>query len=150
VLEPLDVQFYRVSVMALAGVASGILFDVYRIFRWATSPKGLIVYVEDMVFWLVLTPLLVFSLLVSNWIGLRLYLFLGFAAGFGSYLLAASPVVLLVLKRLAGIAARVVSRSRRFLARARVRIASVLAPQGGLRVRFERAWGAFARMLRRR
>ncbi|NPV71082.1 MAG: spore cortex biosynthesis protein YabQ [Firmicutes bacterium] len=97
-MESLDIEIYRMSVMLLAGVAAGLLFDIYRIFRWVTSPRGIVVYLEDAIFWLVLTPLLVFALIVSNWVNLRLYAFVGFALGFAVYLVFGSPAVVLALK----------------------------------------------------
>lgn len=112
-MEPLDIQLYRVSVMILAGAATGLLLDIYRIFRWATSPRGFIVYLEDLVFWIILTPLLIFSLLVSNWVDLRLYMLIGFGLGLGSYLLLASPVVLLAFKFTIRVIERVLGAAKR-------------------------------------
>ncbi|MGE5485973.1 MAG: spore cortex biosynthesis protein YabQ [Ignavibacteriales bacterium] len=116
-MEPLDIQLYRVSVMALAGAAAGLLLDIYRIFRWATSPRGFLVYLEDLVFWLILTPLFIFSLLVSNWVDLRLYVFAGFGLGLGSYLLLASPVVILVFRFIVRVLERVGAAVKRAIRR---------------------------------
>jgi len=115
-MEPLDIQFYRVSIMVLAGAATGLLLDAYRIFRWATSPRGILVHLEDLVFWLILTPVLILSLLVSNWVTLRLYMFAGFGLGLGSYLLLASPVVILALRFVVSLISRAVRTFLRWAA----------------------------------
>ena len=96
-MDSLDIQVYRFSVMLLAGFVAGFLLDVYRVFRWLTRPKGLVVYLEDILFWLACTPLLLFALVVSNWIELRLYAFLGTALGLGIYFSLASPLMVALL-----------------------------------------------------
>ena len=149
-MDPLDIQLYRVSVMALAGVASGLLFDLYRVFRWATSPKGFIVHLEDLAFWVILTPLVVFSLLVSNWVDLRLYMLIGFGAGLAVYLLLGSPAVIMLLRFVATGIARGVAAIRRgvrwIASKARAAAHRVKAFAGSLRRLTARARGTAERV----
>jgi spore cortex biosynthesis protein YabQ len=71
----LNVQFNIVMYSLLAGVLTGILFDVYRIVRGLKIPK-IIIVIEDILFW-ALCALVIFTfLLYTNYAFLGTYVYI--------------------------------------------------------------------------
>ena len=71
----LNVQFDIVMYSLLAGVLTGILFDVYRIVRGLKIPKVIIV-IEDMLFWSLCTLVIFTFLLYTNYAFLGTYVYI--------------------------------------------------------------------------
>jgi spore cortex biosynthesis protein YabQ len=74
----LSMQFNLVICSLIAGIITGILFDMYRAIRGFSSIK-LLTIIEDILFW-ILSAILVFIFLLYNnyaYIGLYVYLFIG-------------------------------------------------------------------------
>ena len=68
---PLDtnVQFSIILYALLAGILTGLMFDLYRIIRGSKVPKALIV-IEDTLFW-ILAAMIVFAfLLYTNYVNI--------------------------------------------------------------------------------
>lgn len=84
-MTPLDLQFYNLAVMVLAGVALGLCLDTYRVLRGIWRPGWLGTAIGDLVFGLFCGLLLAVALIVGNSGELRLYVFLGILAGYGLY-----------------------------------------------------------------
>jgi len=93
-LVPLDLQLYMFCVLVLAGIGLGLVFDLYRVFRGLTRPKGYVVGLEDLLFWLVVLVFLFGALIVGNWGELRLYVFVALALGLVLYWHLASAAVI--------------------------------------------------------
>jgi spore cortex biosynthesis protein YabQ len=74
-------EFFILFQLVIAGLAIGLLFDLYRLLRWLLRPGRVGTYVGDLLFWLVLTPILFFLLLSTNGGELRLYVFVVLAVG---------------------------------------------------------------------
>ncbi|MBE3577884.1 MAG: spore cortex biosynthesis protein YabQ [Limnochordales bacterium] len=74
-------EFILLFQLALAGLMIGLLFDLYRLGRWLFRPGRIGTYVGDILFWLLLTPVLFVLLLFTNGGELRLYVFAGLAGG---------------------------------------------------------------------
>lgn len=109
----LPIQLYMVAVMLLSGIALGLAYDIYRVWRGLWRPAGYRAILGDLGFWLLATGILGFGLVVGNWGELRLYVFLGWAAGLGLY---HSLVSRLVIKGLIRIAKRIARGKRRLTA----------------------------------
>lgn len=90
---PLDLQFYAFSVMVLAGAGLGALFDLYRAARHTFHPRGWALAATDLLFCAAAATLAAVALYYGNWIELRLYVFIGAAAGLGLYHGLASAAV---------------------------------------------------------
>lgn len=81
----LDLQLYAVLVMLLAGIALGLLFDIYRGVRVVLNPGPLLTGIGDVLFWVIATVILVAALLCGTWGELRLFVPVAIALGLGVY-----------------------------------------------------------------
>lgn len=65
----------------LAGVITGMLFDLYRVFRGLESPNLVLTFIEDTLFW-ILTSIIVFIFLLrTNYAYMRAYVYVAIALG---------------------------------------------------------------------
>ena len=87
-------QLHAFAVTLLGGVAMGVLYDVLRIVRGMAGRRGPLGWLLDLLYWTVVTPLMAGLLLEANRGELRLYVFLGIAAGLGLYFAFLSGLVL--------------------------------------------------------
>lgn len=72
---PIGIQFDIVMYALLAGLLTGVMFDLYRIIRGAKVPK-IITFIEDILFW-VLAAVIVFTfLLYTNYAFLGPYVYI--------------------------------------------------------------------------
>ena len=87
-------QFNLIIHSILAGVITGILFDLYRIIRGFENPNRIITLIEYILFW-VFAGLLVFIFLVySTYVHVGVYLYLYIALGLYAYLRLLSKYLL--------------------------------------------------------
>ena len=73
---PLDtnIQFSIILYALLAGILTGLMFDLYRIIRGSKVPKAIIV-IEDTLFW-VLAAMIIFAfLLYKNYAFIGVYVY---------------------------------------------------------------------------
>lgn len=78
------------GVSVLSGFFIGVLFDLYRTFRYFSKPRGILSYIEDFLFWVII-GIMFFVLLVSTTDGmLRGFIFIGSFCGGMLYLLILS------------------------------------------------------------
>jgi spore cortex biosynthesis protein YabQ len=69
-----DIQFNIIIYALLAGILTGLMFDLYRIIRGSEVPKFIVV-IEDILFW-VLSAMIVFAfLLYTNYAFLGAYVY---------------------------------------------------------------------------
>lgn len=89
-LSPISTQFNLLLFSLLAGVITGILFDLYRVFRGLENPNIVVTFIEDTLFW-ILTGIIVFIfLLVTNHAYMREYVYITIAAGVFLYIVLLS------------------------------------------------------------
>ena len=84
---PLDtnIQFRIILYALLAGILTGLMFDLYRIIRGNKIPKAIIV-VEDILFW-VLAAMSIFTfLLYTNYAFLGVYVYAFMLVSLGLYM----------------------------------------------------------------
>ena len=84
---PLDtnIQFSIILYALLAGILTGLMFDLYRIIRGSKVPKAIIV-IEDTLFW-VLAAMIIFAfLLYTNYAFLGVYVYPFMLISLGLYM----------------------------------------------------------------
>jgi len=84
-LVSLGFQFQAFCITIAAGVAVGILFDVYRVLRGLTGPGRFFTCLGDLLFWALAVSVVFAFLIYGNWGEVRLYVFLGLISGAGLY-----------------------------------------------------------------
>ncbi|MCY6485715.1 spore cortex biosynthesis protein YabQ [Clostridium aestuarii] len=75
---PINTQINLIFYSIVAGILTGILFDIYRIIRGFENPDVIITFIEDILFW-IFSGILVFIFLLYNgyaYIGFYLYLYI--------------------------------------------------------------------------
>lgn len=107
----MDGQVETFFLTVVTGALLGLVFDFYRILRGLLRPPWPVTAAADLVYWLLATVMVFVALLFGNWGELRLYVFVGLAAGVLGYyrLFSRQAIRLLVgLLRLTAKAARMV------------------------------------------
>jgi spore cortex biosynthesis protein YabQ len=78
----LNVLIYSI----IAGMITGVLFDIYRIIRGIKSPKILLTFFCDIIFWVFSAFVVFIFLLYTNYAFMEVYIFLYIALGTYIYL----------------------------------------------------------------
>lgn len=97
-LSLLEIQAYALAVAILCGMSLGLLFDVFLASKSPGKRKGILPHIGDFFIWLPITVVVFFSLIYGNWGEIRVFSFLGMAAGFWLYKTMGSPVILPVIR----------------------------------------------------
>ena len=92
----------------LGGAAVGLLFDLFRIWRKNFKAAAVLVWMQDILFWLGLAAIVYATIFITNSAQVRWYEFAGIGLGFGLYLLTLSRLVV-------GISSAVISVVKRLL-----------------------------------
>lgn len=96
-MEPLGTQLYAFGIVLLAGITLGIFFDLFRVLRGLLRPGLLSTPLLDLLFWALVTPVLVIYLILANWGELRGYVIIGLILGLFFYRLLLSGLVISIL-----------------------------------------------------
>ncbi|MGI6148084.1 MAG: spore cortex biosynthesis protein YabQ [Limnochordia bacterium] len=96
-MESLSAQLYAFGIILLAGLSVGFLVDFYRVLRGILRPGLVSTAILDLMFWALLTPVLVIYLLLANWGQLRGYVVIAIILGFAFYRLTMSRAVVALL-----------------------------------------------------
>lgn len=91
-LPALDSQFYAFLALCLAGVASGLLFDLLRVVRLRLRRQGPAGAAADLLCWALITLVLGTGLFLGNWGDLRFYVPVALCTGAFLYFTLAGPV----------------------------------------------------------
>lgn len=86
-------QTYAFLMTILAGGIAGFLFDLYRVARSMMRPRQVATAMTDLLYWIVVTPIVFAMLLAGNWGELRFYVLIGLGVGLLLYFQALSPLV---------------------------------------------------------
>lgn len=108
-MESLSAQLYAFGIILLAGLTIGLVVDVYRVIRGILRPGLVSTTILDLMFWALLTPILVIYLLLANWGQLRGYVIMGLILGFAFYRLTMSRAVVALLLWLIDLLGRLVT-----------------------------------------
>lgn len=85
-LTSVSTQFNLLLFSLIAGVITGVLFDLYRVFRGLENPNIVVTFIQDTLFW-ILTGIIVFIFLLStNHAYMREYVYIAIAAGVVLYM----------------------------------------------------------------
>lgn len=79
-------QFNLLIFSLLAGVITGVLYDVYRIMRGFNTPNRIITFIEDLLFWILTSIIIFIFLLHTNFAYMRGYVYLSIATGIIIYI----------------------------------------------------------------
>lgn len=81
----IELQFRIVIFSLLAGIVTGVLFDLYRVFRGFNTNK-IIMIIEDILFWILCSILIFVFLLYTNYAFVTPYVYLSIVIGILFYL----------------------------------------------------------------
>lgn len=96
----LKVQSYIFLTSIYGGLLVGLVYDLYKVFRYFLKPKKIATIIEDVLFWFVITIIVFTVLIKSTWGELRGYIFIGLFMGVFLYFKFISKVIYPILIRL--------------------------------------------------
>lgn len=79
-MEPVEVQLSAIFVIFFAGIVLGLSYDLYRIFRGRLRP-GPLDWLFDLLFWIIVTPIMMTLIFYGNWGDLRVYVLVTMVLG---------------------------------------------------------------------
>lgn len=91
----IEAQFISLIMSVFAGLAIGILFDLYRTINLYTKPSKAFLYFMDLLFWIVTASVVFIILLGANFAQIRIYTFAGMAIGIFIYFKLFSEYILI-------------------------------------------------------
>ena len=92
-------QIYMFLATLYGGIVMGFIYDLYRIFRYYSRPKKVKTFIEDLIFWIILSIIVISVLAHINWGELRGFIFLGFILGAILYNRLLSKVIIKFISR---------------------------------------------------
>lgn len=101
-MTALNQQLVEFGFTIALGLLIGVLFDFYRVFNRLIHPSRLVTRIGDLLFWLLLTGVVFFLLLLGNQGEVRAYVILGLVAGIWIHLHWFSRTLIRVLSRVFG------------------------------------------------
>lgn len=104
-------QAYLFLIFTLNGVCIGLIFDLFRILRKSFKTSNLIIYIQDILFWIFTGISIVFFMYNYSDGSIRLYMILGLILGFLLYLLTISKYIIKVFVIIICIIKRIIIRS---------------------------------------
>lgn len=81
----------------LTGAILALIFDFFRLMRRKGNTKNIIVYIQDVIFWILAMLIIVASAFITNNGELRGYMFIGYGIGAIFYILLFSKLFLKTL-----------------------------------------------------
>ena len=93
-------QAYLFLVFSLTGVAIGVLFDIFRILRKSIKTPNIIIYIEDILFWILAGLLILYNIWYFNDGEIRVYMFLGIIKGLLLYMSTLSNIIIKIFSKI--------------------------------------------------
>lgn len=81
----------------IIGIIIGIIFDIFRVIRKSFKTPDTITFIEDLIFLILTSILIIFSIIKLNGGEVRFYLFLGIFVGILLYSLTISNLCVIIL-----------------------------------------------------
>lgn len=81
-------------IFIINGVLIGIIFDIFRISRKTIKTSDFVTYIEDFLFWIITSIILLYSIFTYNNGELRFFMFLAVILGFSLYLFTISSYLI--------------------------------------------------------
>lgn len=89
-------ELYILISFFITGIIIGIVFDVFRITRRIFNIPDILVYIEDILFWLISGGLIIFTTFLVNSGELRLYMLTSLCFGVLIYIICVSKYFILI------------------------------------------------------
>lgn len=102
-------QFYIFLISINYGLILGVIYDLYRVFRYYSKPKKILTAIEDILFWLIIASIIFFFLFNKTDGIIRGFVILGFIIGFIIYLKIISKYSYFILKKTFGLIFRIIN-----------------------------------------
>ncbi|MTI68052.1 MAG: spore cortex biosynthesis protein YabQ [Firmicutes bacterium] len=93
-------QVYIFFATLYGGIIIGFIYDIYRIFRYFSEPRKIVSFIEDLIFWILVSLIALFILFFSNFGEVRGFVFLGFISGAIIYNKLLSKLVITTLVKI--------------------------------------------------
>lgn len=90
-------QAYIFFATLYGGIVMAFVYDIYRIFRYYLKPKKVATFIEDFIFWIIISVIFLTVILYANWGEIRGYVFLGFFSGAFLYSRFLSKIIISTL-----------------------------------------------------
>jgi spore cortex biosynthesis protein YabQ len=90
-------QVYVFFWSILVGVVLALIFDFFRISRRKGTTKNFVVYIQDVLYWIIVAIIIIISAFVTNDGELRGYMFIGYAIGAIFYLILFSKLFIKII-----------------------------------------------------
>lgn len=90
-------QVYVFLWSVVVGAILALVFDFFRLLRRKGNTKNYLVYLEDILYWIIVAFIIVVNAFVTNNGELRGYMFIGYIIGAIFYLILFSPLLLKIL-----------------------------------------------------
>lgn len=94
------IELYNFFIFIILGILISFIFDVFRSLRKKFKTCNFIIYIEDILFWLISGFLIVSAIFNFNAGELRAYLFIGILIGITIYILLFAKIVYNILLKL--------------------------------------------------
>ncbi|MBR4110090.1 MAG: spore cortex biosynthesis protein YabQ [Clostridia bacterium] len=89
-------QVYIFFTSVVIGAIMGVIFDFFRALRRKGNTKNILVYIQDIIFWLIIAIIIIVSSFIINNGELRGYMLLGYILGAIIYMLVFSKYIKLL------------------------------------------------------
>ena len=89
-------QFYIVLAFFITGICMGVLFDIFRATRKSFKTPNILIYIEDVLFWLLTGVLLLFTIFTFSAGEIRLYMIIIMVFGAFLYFISISKYFILI------------------------------------------------------
>lgn len=96
----LELHIFLTSIYG--GIIAGLVYDLYRTIRYHSKPNKFITYIQDFLFWLIITYVFFYTLIKINWGQIRGYIVLGFLMGVIIYIITFSKYIYPLAVKVAG------------------------------------------------
>lgn len=93
-------QVYIFLLANFAGALVGMIWDIFRVKRKLVQTSDIVVYIEDILYWLIISVVLFLLMYYSKECELRSYILLGLFIGVVMYMCTLSKYVLLILEKI--------------------------------------------------
>ncbi|WP_130808083.1 spore cortex biosynthesis protein YabQ [Senegalia massiliensis] len=90
-------QFCILIKLIIGGIILGFIYDLYRVFRYYLKPKRIATMIEDTIFFILISIIVLLLLFYTNSAELRWYVFLGFLVGSILYKIIFSKYIIKIL-----------------------------------------------------
>lgn len=87
-------QTYVFLWSVVIGAFLALIFDFFRVLRRKGKTRNYIVYIQDIIYWIIVTVIIIMSAFITNDGELRGYMFIGYILGAIIYIASISKIIL--------------------------------------------------------